>query len=77
MKKCILKSDLKAAEWYENEINKMDNRILALRIAKPALRALINASIFSVETLRNTPVHVLKELHGMGPSTINKLNQLR
>lgn len=76
MKKCILKSDKKTAEWYEQEIKKIEAGITDLKIARPALRALINASIYSVKTLRTKSIDELQTLHGMGPAAIKKLKTL-
>lgn len=76
MKNCNLKSDPKTAAWYEEEIRKIDPKIQELRIARPALRALVNDSIYTVEQLRKRSVDELRGLHGMGPSAIKKLETL-
>ncbi len=76
MKKCILKSDLKTAAWYEEEIRKIDTKITALKLARPALRALVNASVYSVKTLRKKSLDELSAWHGMGPAAIKKLKTL-
>ena len=76
MKKCRLKSDVKTAEWYEAEIKKIDSSITDLKIARPALRALISASIYNVETLRTKSIDELSVLHGMGPAALQKLKTL-
>lgn len=76
MTNCILQTEPKTKAWYEQEITKIDKRILALKIARPALRALVNASIYSVETLRATAPETLKALHGMGPTAFAKLETL-
>lgn len=76
MKKCLLTSDTKTAAWYEEEIRKIDKQILDLKIAKPALRALVNASIYTVKSLRSTSPAELNTLHGMGPSALDKLKVL-
>lgn len=73
MKNCNLRSDPKTAAWYEEEIRKIDPKILELRIARPALRALINGGIYTLEMLRTTKVEDLKEMHGMGPAALQKL----
>ena len=76
MENCSLKSDSKTNAWFEAEIKKIDKRILDLKIARPALRALVNASIYSVETLRTKSLSELSTLHGMGPSALKKLETL-
>lgn len=76
MKKCIIQTDPKAAAWYEAEINKIDPQIRTLKLARPALRALVNASVYSVKSLRTKTNEELSALHGMGPSAMRKLQTL-
>ncbi len=76
MKNCALKSDFKTADWFEEEIRKIDRQILDLNIARPALRSLVSASIYTVTTLRSKTIDELKALHGMGPSALKKLEKL-
>lgn len=45
-------------------------------IAAPAQRALLNANINSLEELVQYSIKDILELHGMGKSTIPKLQQL-
>lgn len=42
-------------------------------LAKPALRALANADITSLEQIANYSIKALLELHGIGPNAIKKL----
>lgn len=76
MKKCALKGDSQKAAWYEEEFRKMDAEIIALHLARPALRALVNASVYSVKTLRAKSPAELRALHGMGPAALRKLQTL-
>lgn len=76
MQNCHLKSDLPTAAWFEEEIKKIDSKILELKIARPALRALVGAKIYSVKTLSKTSMHELSALHGMGPAALKKLATL-
>lgn len=73
MGRCILKSDKDKAQWYDAEIQKMDYRIRELKIPRPALRALVNLSIYTIEQLQKLSPEELSSLHGIGPSTILKL----
>ena len=73
MKNCNVKTNHDIANWYDLEIQKMESHIFDLNLAKPALRALVNAGIYSVEKLNNSTLEDLKKLHGMGPSAIQKL----
>lgn len=65
-----------AADWYEIEYGKIDKTILDLKLAKPALRALINISIYTLADLKKIPLQQLEKLHGMGPGSIKKMKQL-
>lgn len=76
MDKCYLKKDLKTVNWFEEEIKKIDSQIKDLGLPKPALRALVNASIYSLKTLKSKSVDELKSLHGMGPTSIKKIMKL-
>lgn len=73
MDKCYLKKDLKTVNWLEEEIKKIDPQIKELGLPKPALRALVNSSIYSVKTLKSKSVEELKSLHGMGPTSMKKI----
>ena len=73
MGRCILKSDKDKAQLYDSEIQKMDYRIRELKIPRPALRALVNLSIYTIEQLQKLSPEELSSLHGIGPSTILKL----
>lgn len=76
MQKCYLKSDIQTAAWFEEEIKKIDSKILELKIARPALRALVSAKIYTVQSLQNTSIPELRSLHGMGPAALKKLETL-
>lgn len=76
MKNCALKSDVKTQEWYKKEMQRMDREIVELKLAQPAVRALINASIFSVNSLRKKSIDELGTLHGLGPASLKKLIKL-
>jgi hypothetical protein len=77
MKGCALKTDTEKVDWYEKEIKKIDPNILALKLARPALRALVNASIYNVSTLRSKSTSELMKLHGLGPTAIKKLKSIK
>lgn len=76
MKKCIIQTDPRTAAWYEEEISKVDPQILGLKLARPALRALVNSSIYTVKALRAKSVTELKAMHGMGPAAMKKMEKL-
>lgn len=76
MKKCIIKSDLNKLEWYENEVKKISKEILQLKLPRPALRALVNASIYTKSALKKKSKEELAALHGIGPLAMEKLLSL-
>lgn len=76
MKKCSLIQDDDRMGWYVQEERKLDKAILNLKLAKPALRALINAKIYSLPELIRFKKDNLKALHGIGPASLKKLNRL-
>ena len=51
----------------------LDGNWVAIGLAAPARRALIDDGLFSVSDLRKTSLAALKELHGMGPNAIRVL----
>ncbi|RVU24257.1 DNA-binding protein [Sandaracinomonas limnophila] len=51
----------------------MDGNILELKLARPALRALVNEGIYTLEKLKTKTQVEIANLHGMGPSAIQKL----
>jgi len=73
MKNCNLKSNQELAQWYDLEIQKMDGNILELKLARPALRALVNEGIYTLEKLKTKTQVEIANIHGMGPSAIQKL----
>ena len=58
---------------YTQEYQKLPQEIIDLKLPKPALRALINADIYSLEKLRSMSVIDLKTLHEMGANSIQKI----
>ncbi len=48
MKQCELNTNVDAKSFLEIEISKLDARILALNLSKPALRALIRLNVYSL-----------------------------
>ncbi len=73
MTKCIIKSDSQKLEWYENEIRKISKEILDLKLSRPALRALINNSIYTKSALKKKSKEELAAFHGIGPSALEKI----
>ena len=76
MGRCFLKLDKDKAQWYDSEIQKMDYRIRELNLPRPALRALVNLSIYTKEQIQKLTLNELSSLHGIGPSTILKLKNI-
>ena len=76
MNQCFVKTDHQRNRWYEENSKKIDAEILKLKLARPALRALVDASIFSVEDLRSKSLDELSALHGIGNTALQKLKTL-
>jgi hypothetical protein len=46
-------------------------------LSQPALRALINLSIYTVDALKSVDMQTLQKSHGIGPNALKKLETLR
>ncbi len=77
MNNCEIQSNKELKSKYEQEYIKLDPVILELKLAKPALRALINAGIYKKQQIVLLSESDLAQLHGMGPKAINKLLELK
>jgi hypothetical protein len=76
MKQCELKTNVDAKIFFVSEISKMDTEIIQLNLSKPALRALIRLKIYTLLDLSEISRESLINAHGMGPSSIIKINCL-
>ncbi len=56
------------------DYSKLDSKLKVL--SKPAQRALINAGLFSLRQVRSVSEAQLRELHGMGPTGIERIKAL-
>jgi len=77
MNNCEIQSNKELKSKYKEEYTKLDVAILDLKLAKPALRALINAGIYQKQQVIELSELELKNLHGMGPKAIEKLLELK
>ena len=77
MATCPLHADVQSQAWYQEQIRKCDPAILALGLSQPALRALINLSIYTVDALKSVDMQTLQKSHGIGPNALKKLETLR
>ena len=77
MAKCPLHADVQSQAWYQEQIQHCDPAILALGLSQPALRALINLSIYTVNELKAVDEQTLRQGHGIGPNALKKLETLR
>lgn len=57
--------------YYE----KLDGAWRELKLSAPARRALVNAKLFKLTDLKKISLSDLKQLHGMGPTTIKALEK--
>ena len=62
-----------ASESNTDKYSELDGDWVAIGLAAPARRALIDDGLFTVSDLRKTSLAALKELHGMGPNAIRVL----
>lgn len=76
MKQCIIQTDDNARRYYDEEIQKLSREILNLKMAKPALRALVSRGIYDVSDLQGFGLLNLAQLHGFGPNALRKIAQL-
>lgn len=76
MNKCDIQTDENNRLYYEKEIKKLPKEILNLKIAKPALRALVNQGLFDIEDLRRYGLSKLSQLHGFGPKAMGQIASL-
>lgn len=76
MKQCVIQTDDNARQYYDKEIQKLSQEILNLKVAKPALRALVNQGIYKVSDLQRFGLLNLAQLHGFGPNALHKIAQL-
>lgn len=76
MNKCNIQTDENTRLHYEKEIKKLAQEILNLKIAKPALRALVNEGLYEIEDLRRYGLSKLSQLHGFGPKALDQIASL-
>jgi len=76
LKQCSIQTDDNTRQYYDKEIQKLAQEILNLKMAKPALRALVNNGIYDVSDLQRFGLLNLSQLHGFGPNALNKIAQL-
>jgi len=62
-----------APEEDNDKYSELDGNWVAIGLAAPARRALIDDGLFTISDLRKTSLAALKELHGMGPNAIRVL----
>lgn len=77
MNNCDFQSNKELKSKYEQEYINLDPVILELKLAKPALRALINAGIYKKQQIVLLSESDLAQLHGMGPSAIKKIMSIK
>lgn len=74
MSECALKTDNTLSQAYIQEIKKLDSKLLNLGLSKPALRALVDHSIFSLAQLSTYKRTDIISWHGIGPKALTKLS---
>ena len=56
-----------------NDFSKLDLNLLDLGLAKPALRALVIAELYTLNQVRKYGLEAISKLQGIGPTAIHKL----
>ena len=73
MMNCEFKSNEKMQAWYEEKYPKMSADISVLKLAKPALRALIDNDVYSLKQLSKYREEQFNGFHGIGPNAAVKI----
>jgi hypothetical protein len=73
LNQCSIQTNENLRLYYDLEIKKISKEILNLKIAKPALRALVNQGIYNVTDLERFGLLNLAQLHGFGPNALSKI----
>jgi hypothetical protein len=71
--KALTDSTTSVSEQDIDKYAELDGNWVAIGLAAPARRALIDDGLFAISDLRKTSLAALKELHGMGPNAIRVL----
>ena len=71
--KALTDSTTSVSEQDIDKYAELDANWVAIGLAAPARRALIDDGLFAISDLRKTSLAALKELHGMGPNAIRVL----
>jgi uncharacterized protein YdhG (YjbR/CyaY superfamily) len=73
---CRLKTNTNKIKEYEEVIRKMDRVLRESGLAKPALRAMIDHRILTINDLKKFDKNTLHDLHGIGPRALDIINTL-
>ena len=71
---CDLKSNPEKKTLIENQFVNFSENILALKLSKPAMRALVREELWTIELIKKEKgENYISKLHGIGKTTIKKL----
>lgn len=76
MSNCIIKGNEALLMQYDQLALELDSEILGLKLPKPALRALINLNIKTLDDIRKVGIEAVASAHGMGPKSIQLIREL-
>ena len=75
-KKCKLKANPIKIHEYDQAISKMADTIRNSGLPKPALRALIDKDVRTINALKRLDRNTLHSMHGIGPKAMEIINSL-
>ena len=75
-KRCKLKTKKDRLKSYDLAFQNLSAEIKSLGLSKPALRALVDHNIYSIDALRKVDVSTYSRWHGIGPKTIKQIATL-
>lgn len=73
---CKLKTQKDRLKQYDLAFQNLSEEIKSLGLSKPALRALIDHNIYTIDALSKVDVSTYSRWHGIGPKTIKQIATL-
>lgn len=70
---CDLRSNPENKTSIEVQFVNFSENILALKLSKPAMRALVREELWTIELIKEKGENYISKLHGIGKTTIKKL----
>jgi len=74
--RCELKTQKDRLKQYELAFQHLSDEIKSSGLSKPALRALVDHNIYTIDALRVVDMSTYSRWHGIGPKTIRQIANL-